>query len=372
MLRKPSSILADVHVQYPREYAYHVFWSLQQSDHHTRFFDTSFVNPADASRVEESVRNLINDTIACLGAENCIALAPLFVRAQEDALIQLSSQLVLVMYREGPVIPVLLLRHTPFPDCIGSSPHQEKELQVPAATVHITTSSSSPPFTQQKIVTNDSGTLVLQPPVQQGMTTNKSGTPVLQPPVHHENVPQLQKPFRTDDESKQAIDLSAHPDPNDHKPLILSKEDELRYVQMMTKTPIAAVCNLRNSTMPDSLTREEQLQRCQQMKQSIESLYHQRMQHEQVLCNPHIRPTTQRVLKESLARKCDYIQQQLGHIASERAKLIEQQQLNEVTRRVLLSGSDMDLSWQKDIDSDSDHLQACIELLEAANPNMSV
>lgn len=350
MLRKPSSILAQVNVQFPREYAYRVFWSLQQSDQHTRFFDTSFVNQADAVRMEESVRNRVNNSIACLGAENCIALAPLFLRAQEDALIQLSSQLVLVMCREGPVIPVLLLRHIPFPEDTPESSAQQETQRTAPAVVHIATSSTSQQIVQQENAPHEGATPLNK---EQQLESEQSLRSTLQ------------------DEHKETTPGCTHQDPNDHAPLNLSTEDELRYAQMMTKTPISAICNLRNTTMPESLTREEQLQRCQQMKQSIESLYTQRAQHEQVLCNPHIRPTTQRVLKESLARKCTYIQQQLKHIAQERSKLIEQQQLNEVTRRVLLSGSDMDPSWQRDIDLESEHLQACIELLEAANPHMS-
>lgn len=340
MLCKPSLILAQASAQFPREYAYKVFFSLQQSGPHTQYFDDAFLDPDDAKRFESSVRTRVNNMIACIGTENCIALAPLFLRSQEDALIHLTDQLVLVMHREGPVIPVLLLRQ--------SSPQ---------------TSDYTATAQQESCATK----------LDHEYPNAETSPAILVPEEHQQSLPEplhivVQDVKNTNKvdctlSSTTMTDCSLNPSP-------LTKEQEMRFVEMMTKTPISAICNLKNEPS-DTISREEQLQRCKQMKQSIEALYNQRAQHEQVLANPHITATATRVLQQSLARKNAYIRQQLAQIATHRKKLIEQHEVNEVTRRVLMSGSDLDPQGCAEITCETAHLQECISLLESANPNTS-
>lgn len=353
MLKKPSTILHEANVQLPREYAYKVDRSLHQIDQHTQLFDASFVNPADAVTLESSVRRHFNNVIQCSGMESCILLPPLFIRSQEDAVVRLSSQFVLVMFRDGPVVPVL---------CISNQSPTPKPKLEPLLVIDSQSSSSSPPCAVIHVekpphdVTDDSNTTHI--PEQAFVLQRETSQP-----RQHIIIPEA---------ATSLASIAQSQNQQQHAKLALTAEDERRYVEMMTKTPIAAVCSLQTSAAREVLSRDDQLQKYMQMKQSIDALYSQRMQHEQVLANPHISSTTERVLKESLARKCTYIQQHLSKIATERARLIDEQQTNEVTRRVLLACTDSDPKWHMDIEAERKHLQTCIDLLETANPNMSV
>ena len=400
ILRIPSAILHDACVQLPREYAFKVFWSLQQTDQHTRFFDASFLNPADATTFENAVRKQLNATIECCGIENCILLPPLFLRAQENAIVHLSSQILLVMCREGPVIPVLLLRSQPFlkqstPQ--STQPSLDKQSTPQSTQPSLEKQSSPQPFfenqstpqsTQPFFEKQSTPQSTPQPAFEKQQSTPQFTPQVLSPTPQKPMVePALQivtEPNKECIEDAVSIRVVSQPPPQ-HKTNIdgsvdasqvkpvLTPEEERRFIEMMTKTPISATFNLHDTaTSHEKLSPNEQLQKYQQMRQSIDALQSQRMQLEQILLNPHISPATQDVVQKSLDRKCKYIQQQLTKIAAERARLIEQQQVNEIARRVLLGDADADTIWHKNIADESSHLRTCIDLLEAANPNMSV
>ena len=109
VLQIPSKVLKLADVNTFREFAALVFRCTQQISHKTYTFENAFLKQEEAQLYAMHVRERINCSIPCTDTEECIVLPPLFLRSAENAIYELSPQLFLVTYKNGPIIPVIRL-----------------------------------------------------------------------------------------------------------------------------------------------------------------------------------------------------------------------------------------------------------------------
>lgn len=150
---------------------------------------------------------------------------------------------------------------------------------------------------------------------------------------------------------------------------LLNEMDEMRYVRDMFKTPLSVTVMRQSQPSATSvaMTNEEQFNKCMVLGESLKHLNSQRMHVKTMINNPNVQPTTKSVLEKMLAQREKDIVHALTLMQVERVRLTEAQEVNEVTRRTLLTDQSADPKWYADIRAESTHLQRCLDCLEASS-----
>lgn len=110
ILKTTSTILKEANVKSRREYASIVFRCMQQTSTQTNLTTPCFESPEDAKMFQEHVHQRLNYSVPSDKSEECVLLPPLFWQAKETILCHVAnSQLWLMLYEQGPIIPVVRL-----------------------------------------------------------------------------------------------------------------------------------------------------------------------------------------------------------------------------------------------------------------------
>ncbi len=115
MLKPPSVVLEQTGASSRRQYASIVFRCLQQTSKDTnKIFTSCFLQETDAIKYHNHIQSRMDTSLTCKNkdmAEECIILPPLFWNSAEDVIVEdvdeSESQLLLVMYQNGPIFPVV-------------------------------------------------------------------------------------------------------------------------------------------------------------------------------------------------------------------------------------------------------------------------
>lgn len=414
ILRKPSDIVSGANVRSRRDYAIHIFRSLQKTDKQPQLFDSAFVKHEDCELYEKQIRARLDTAISCIGIEDFIFLPPLFIRAHEDAVVHLSNDIVLVMFREGPIFPVLWQRspvqHAPMASTMDNK-HDTSSVPIhtPTTNAPIDTTTNTPTTNASIDTTTNTPSVEIPPetietktrvPSDTSTPTTSSSihTPTTNAPINTvSNLPKVDMPTMVSEESVLHVHIASEDnvsvltqaqDEPPHLPQspppqlqVVSPvanlteqqtEKQRQYIERLTKTPLP-VGGFELHTMPVSNdARDQQFNRYLDIEKDVRVRKAQMVEHENLLANPSIEAANKAILQLSLARKVRYMQDILENVALERRRLFEAQGINEVTCRVLLDDKDADPRWQMDMNDEYKHLQRCIDVLTRLHPSQSV
>lgn len=107
-LKMPSVILNEVCAKTRREYASIVFRCIQEETN-SNITKSCFISQEEADRYQKNVLKRIDCSLPCDKTDECIILPPLFLRSSGDSFCQLTSQIFLILYKQGPIIPFVRL-----------------------------------------------------------------------------------------------------------------------------------------------------------------------------------------------------------------------------------------------------------------------
>ncbi len=117
MLYKPSVIITSLQLKDASDYGFTVYKHLLvkmdgKEQANTNLFLNTFVKEVDAIRCYESIKDRIQAAVPEGSTEeDFLVLPPMFLRSDKNEIAQITTQVMIVMCENGPVVPVVFTQN---------------------------------------------------------------------------------------------------------------------------------------------------------------------------------------------------------------------------------------------------------------------